>query len=148
NPLTQLNHLCAALFRAGVPLDLAPLFAHRTLHDLDMADPRPAPKPSRTSVPLRMDWSPLKEKSEIRNPKSERNPNDKTENPKPADRTISDIGGSDLVPPSDFGFPADADRMPVLGRVTHFVPAQELKIERTLDLNEDLYLADHLFVYA
>src|SRR5205807_1208913 len=26
NPLTQLHHLCASLFRAGVPLDLAPLF--------------------------------------------------------------------------------------------------------------------------
>jgi hypothetical protein len=38
--------------------------------------------------------------------------------------------------------------MPVLGRVTHFVPDQELKIERRLDLDEDLYLADHLFVHA
>src|SRR6185437_3019770 len=30
----------------------------------------------------------------------------------------------------------------------HFVSGQELRIERTLDLAEDRYLADHLFVYA
>ncbi len=38
--------------------------------------------------------------------------------------------------------------MPVLGRVTHFQPEREITIERTLDLQEDLYLHDHLFVHA
>jgi acyl transferase domain-containing protein len=144
NPLTQLNHLCAALFRVGVPLNLVPLFEHRTLRDLDIADPQPAPKPSRTSIPLRMDWSPLREKPEIRNPKSARNPEEQEEKSKLSGL----IASSERNSTSDFGFPAESGRMPVLGRVTHFVPAQELKIERMLDLNEDLYLADHLFVHA
>ncbi|HTU17441.1 MAG TPA: 4'-phosphopantetheinyl transferase superfamily protein, partial [Gemmataceae bacterium] len=39
-------------------------------------------------------------------------------------------------------------RMPVLGRVTHFLPEREIVIERALDLREDLFLHDHLFVYA
>jgi phosphopantetheinyl transferase len=36
----------------------------------------------------------------------------------------------------------------VLGRVSHFIAGQELVIERTLDLEEDLFLHDHLFVHA
>jgi hypothetical protein len=137
NPLTQVNHLCAALFRAGVPLDLAPLFEHRALHDLDIANPQPAPKRSRTSIPLRMDWSPLKEQSEKRVEKS-----------RPTGQPASDFGEANPASLPDFDLPTEAARMPVFGRVTHFVPDQELKIERALDLDEDLYLADHLFVYA
>jgi hypothetical protein len=38
--------------------------------------------------------------------------------------------------------------LPVLGQVTQFVPRKELVLRRTLDLSEDLYLNDHLFVYA
>jgi arginine-tRNA-protein transferase len=45
------------------------------------------------------------EKSEIRNPKSERNSKDpKKENPKPTDQDVSDLDDSDLGFPSDFGF--------------------------------------------
>jgi hypothetical protein len=43
--------------------------------------------------------------------------------------------------------PAEA-ALPVLGQVTHFVPRQELVLLRTLDLAEDLYLSDHVFVHA
>jgi acyl transferase domain-containing protein/phosphopantetheinyl transferase len=39
-------------------------------------------------------------------------------------------------------------RLPVLGRISHWVEGQELVIDRTLDLAEDLFLHDHLFVYA
>jgi phosphopantetheinyl transferase len=38
--------------------------------------------------------------------------------------------------------------MPVLGTLSHFVPEQELVLVRRLDLAEDLYLHDHLFVHA
>jgi acyl transferase domain-containing protein len=127
NPLTQLHHLCAALVRAGVPLDLAPLFEHRTLRNLDFNDPQPTQKPSRSSVPLRLDWTPLRGQPE-------RIPAKIEDEPKPTR--------------PDFELPAEAARMPVFGHVRHFVPERELKIERTLDLNEDLYLDDHLFVYA
>src|SRR5262249_1834807 len=38
--------------------------------------------------------------------------------------------------------------LPVLGRITHFVPRQELTLQRTLDLTQDLFLHDHVFVNA
>jgi acyl transferase domain-containing protein len=117
NPLTQLHHLCATLFCAGVPLRLDPLFVHRTVRTLDLAHPQPAPEPSRFAVPLRIDWSPLKHENAQRR-----------------------VATRDL--------PEPAQRMPVLGRVLHHVPEQEIVIDRTLDLQEDLYLLDHLFVHA
>jgi PAS domain S-box-containing protein len=43
-------------------------------------------------------------KSEIRNPKSETNPNPQSPNPKPADHAVSDLGDSGLGIVSDFGF--------------------------------------------
>jgi acyl transferase domain-containing protein/phosphopantetheinyl transferase len=124
NPLTQLNHLCAGLFRAGVPLRLDALFAHRTVRRLDLDNPQPAPTPSRFAVPLRIDWSPLQAVGA-------------------ASRTAPDP-----APLGSRGLPEEARRMPVLGRVTHFLPEREIIIERALDLQEDLYLHDHLFVYA
>lgn len=39
-------------------------------------------------------------------------------------------------------------RLPLLGSVRHYVPDQELTIDRVLSLSEDLFLADHLFVHA
>jgi acyl transferase domain-containing protein/phosphopantetheinyl transferase len=118
HPLTQLNHLCATLFRAGVPLDLAPLFAHRCLRNLDIDAPGPALVPSRTAVPLRIDWSPLKHEN------------------------------ARLVAPSAFVLPPEAQGLPVLGQVSQFIPGRHVRIVRCLDLAEDLYLPDHLFVYA
>lgn len=134
NPLTQLNHLCGTLFQAGVPLDLAPLFAHRTLRELDLSSPQRAPTPPRGSVPLRIDWSPLANKSEIRNAKSEGKINKKTPNSK---HEVLDIA-----------LPREANNLPVLGQVTYFIPERELKIERALNLDEDLFLSDHAFVRA
>ena len=124
HPLTQLNHLCATLFCAGVPLDLSPLFEHRRLRELDISSPRPAPEPSRTAIPLRIDWSPLKH-----------------ENARLA--LVADAPG-----PPAFDLPPEARRFPALGQITHFVPGREVRITRRLDLAEDRYLLDHLFVFA
>jgi acyl transferase domain-containing protein/phosphopantetheinyl transferase len=123
DPLTQLNHLCAGLFCAGVPLRLDPLFAHRDVRGVDLDRPQPAPTPSRFAVPLRIDWSPLQAVAAA-----------SRETPQ------APLGSPDL--------PEDAQRMPVLGQVTHFLPQREIVIERALDLHEDLFLHDHLFVYA
>jgi acyl transferase domain-containing protein/phosphopantetheinyl transferase len=123
NPLTQMNHLCATLFCAGVPLRLDPLFEYRRPRDLDFDQPQPEAKPSRTALPLRIDWSPLKHEN-ARRPSM----------PKPPEPVLE--------------IPEEARRMPVLGRVTRFVPGLELTVERTLSLAEDLYLQDHLFIYA
>jgi len=123
NPLTQLNHLCARLFCAGVPLRLSPLFEHRPVRMLNLDRPQPASASSRFAVPLRIDWTPLCGNAENQNPQSERE---------------NDVSDGE-IPLADF---------PVLGRVKRFLPEREIVIERTLDLHEDLYLQDHLFVYA
>ncbi|MBX9791932.1 MAG: polyketide synthase dehydratase domain-containing protein [Pirellulales bacterium] len=43
--------------------------------------------------------------------------------------------------------PAVAARLPVLGEIVHWAPNEELRIHRRLDLAEDLFLNDHLFVF-
>ncbi len=55
---------------------------------------------------------------------------------------------SALRPDSEDQSPNSNQRLPVLGRLSHWVEGQELAIDRTLDLTEDLFLHDHLFVYA
>lgn len=85
--LSQLNHLCGALLIQGVIHDASPLYAHRTLRNLDFDT---LPKPDTSETP----------------------------------------------------------RMPFVGQATHYVEGKEILLERTLDLNEDLHLAHHLFVNA
>ncbi|MDB5307683.1 MAG: beta-ketoacyl synthase [Gemmataceae bacterium] len=123
NPLTQLNHLLAKLLCNGVPLRLDALYEHRVVDTPDIDAPRPAPAPPPTAVPLRLRWSPLSHTTE------------------PPPRPVPEA-----APPADLPFPHD--RLPVLGRVSHFVPGREVVIDRTLDLAEDLFLGDHLFVHA
>lgn len=61
--------------------------------------------------------------------------------PVPADEPCDeDVPGPAVV---EFDVP-----FPVLGTVTHYVPEQELVIERMIDIDDDLFLHDHLFVYA
>ncbi len=43
--------------------------------------------------------------------------------------------------------PALVARLPVLGDIVHWLPNQELRIHRRLDLAEDIFLHDHLFVF-
>lgn len=123
NPLTQLNHLLAKLLCNGVPLRLDALYAHRDTDAPDLDAPRPVSEPPRTAVPLRLRWSPLPQTDE------------------PPLRPAPEVETSPDLP-----FPGD--HLPVLGRVSHFVPGQEVVIDRTLDLTDDLYLGDHLFVHA
>jgi len=44
--------------------------------------------------------------------------------------------------------PDDETTLPFIGRVLAHSPGQSISIERTLDLEEDLLLADHIFVHA
>ncbi len=44
--------------------------------------------------------------------------------------------------------PDDETILPFIGRVVSHSPGESITIERTLDLNEDLLLADHMFVHA
>ena len=124
HPITQLQHLLAKLLCQGVSLRLDALYEHRDVRRLRLDSPQPTPALSRTAVPLRFYWSPLKSRSELQVPSSESENALRTQN---LELRI---------------------QMPVLGRISHSVPGQELVIERTLDLSEDLFLHDHLFVYA
>jgi acyl transferase domain-containing protein/phosphopantetheinyl transferase len=141
NPLTQLNHLLATLLCRGVPVRLEPLYEHRRVRGLDFDRPWPAPTPSRTTVPLRLAWSPLEPRDAVSTPQ----PDQPAGSPAPAE-CMSPVESA----PADeeHGALAAEAALPVLGQVTHLVPHEELTLRRTLDVAEDLYLSDHLFVYA
>lgn len=152
DPITQLHHLCATLVTAGVPMRLEPLFEHRSVQRLDFDAPRAAPPRSRMATPLRIDWTPLY--SENAPPRPEPVPPttdfepaatvfpEVTETTSPS---VAEPAAAAEEPSPVFEFPAD---LPVLGTVTSFVPEQSIVIQRWLDLAEDLFLADHLFVHA
>lgn len=186
DPLTQLNHLLARLFVAGVPFKPDALFEHRVTTVLDLQQPRePLPRP-KMMIPLRIEWSPLDHPSVpprsrpavdsgsdsvITQPagaleKTSTNGAAKSESP----TTVSDLvpqrkvaNSRNLSPNRDipeYGFVDDDDFVqapavvqfdvpfPILinAHVTHFIEGQELKIERILDLDDDLYIFDHLFI--
>ena len=44
--------------------------------------------------------------------------------------------------------PLEEGGLPFIGKVLSFEPNQSIVVQRTLDLAEDLYLADHAFVHA
>lgn len=57
----------------------------------------------------------------------------------------------EFAPPSECAAVEDPAResiMPFIGSILEHVPQRSITIERTLDLAEDLYLADHVFVHA
>jgi acyl transferase domain-containing protein/phosphopantetheinyl transferase (holo-ACP synthase) len=165
NPLTQLNQMCAQLFTAGVPFNLEPLFEYRTVRELNLDAPQPVPAKPRMLVPLRIDWTPtysenapprrspvavpeppVVETSTVETPADEIRPNPVPESLAPsAPEVVVAAVDEPGVPVETATFDA---RLPVLGNLTHFVPREKLVIERPLDLAEDLFLHDHLFVYA
>lgn len=174
NPITQLNHLVATLFVSGVKISLEPLFQHRHVEELDLASTRPAVPPPKMFFPLRLEWSPemhpnVPPRTEelppitapavttpapatpvaavattsATKPVNGQGPKTVEEIVTPAEpepTTIEDEVGPAVV---EFDVP-----LPLLGTVTHFVPEQELVIERMIDIDDDLFLHDHLFVYA
>jgi acyl transferase domain-containing protein/phosphopantetheinyl transferase len=140
NPLTQLNHLLATLLCNGLPLELAPLYEYRRVRTLDFAAPAPPPSPSHTAVPLRLAWSPAPDENAV----SCRPTHQGADDPERAE-------ADDRSPKNEAAaleaWVAEA-ALPVLGRITHFVPQKELTLQRTLDLKRDLFLHDHVFVNA
>jgi acyl transferase domain-containing protein len=130
HPLTQLNHLCATLFTAGVPIQLAPLHEHRSQRELDLAAPQPAPPPPALGIPLRIFWDPL----------ASHRPSEAS-----ARSHQPEASARDSTPRSRFGL-VDGGDLPVLGEIVDFVPEKKLALERRLSLDEDLFLHDHLFI--
>jgi acyl transferase domain-containing protein len=110
---TQLAHLIGRLSVLGLPVRRAAWFEERDLSSqsvsefLEQARARNTPRPT--------DWiltpnkaepvTPLpRRKSEIRNPRSERDTNEKEEKTKQSEKAVSALDNSDLALPSDFGF--------------------------------------------
>ncbi|MDP1797788.1 MAG: beta-ketoacyl synthase N-terminal-like domain-containing protein, partial [Planctomycetaceae bacterium] len=177
NPITQLNHLVAGLFTAGVPMTLDPLFAHRRIQPLDLSAPRAAEPPPKMFFPLRLEWSPEFHPNVPPGTDEKPAPLALCETPPPAEATVSvppsietpvlhtknataptpviepvaPVKPSTEVSPEDIIGPAVVEfdvPLPVLGTVTHYIEDRELVIERMIDVDEDLFLHDHLFVYA
>lgn len=188
NPLTQLNHLSAILFTAGVHFDFAPLYKNRHLKAVDFDLPPAAPQKPRMAIPLRIDWSPLYHESvPARTPQPQATA---VSTERSVVGTTIDGGATSTAPVASAELaiaadsasalqvavaasdnanlvgsvtesatsidaavdmptldPAVAARLPVLGEIVHWLPNQELRIHRRLDLAEDLFLHDHLFVF-
>ncbi len=58
------------------------------------------------------------------------------------------VSGESVESPHDTDTLLDKPRMPFIGNIQHCIENQEIVIERVLDLSEDLFLADHLFIAA
>lgn len=169
DPITQLHCLCATLLTAGVAMDLAPLFRHRAPHFVDKDRPAGPPEWPRLALAPRIDWSPLysdrvpaangqalKEPAPL---SLEAAPRIEAEEPAAAAPVATEIAAevtpaAALEEPSPtramigIAPPAEAAGLPVLGTITHWAPEEAIEIERWLDLDRDLFLADHLFVHA
>ncbi len=174
NPITQLNHLVAGLFTAGVPMTLDPLYAHRRIVPLDLSAPRAAESVPKMFFPLRLEWSPefhpnVPPRIEESHPSASlavsEIPTAATA-PEPSPPELAHSGNgvatsvAAVLPPEE-ELPTTPDPeevgpavvefdipLPVLGTVTHFVAERELVIERMIDVDHDLFIHDHLFVYA
>jgi acyl transferase domain-containing protein/phosphopantetheinyl transferase len=143
HPITQLQHLCATLFAAGVRFDPSYLYRHRSPRKLDLDAP-PPPAPSRRSLlPLRMDWNPL--------PVVVDAPKTVQEGELPAN-DFPQQGGMEISraaeQSNDSAQPSadEAPVMPLLGQIVHWVEGKEICTERVLDLSEDLFLQDHALI--
>jgi acyl transferase domain-containing protein/phosphopantetheinyl transferase len=138
HPITQLNNLCATLFSAGVPMIFDPLYRHRECRPLAL-DAAPAAASRLPKVPLALyfDLFGTKQQGPI--------PMKAATAPVEPSRPATD---SALAPASANGQVAPASRLPFLGQVVHYVPGQEIVMERTISLDEDLFLEDHHFLHG
>jgi len=120
DPITQLRHLCGALFAAGVPLDLTAMFEARSTTVVDLDQPGVSDEPIKGAVPVSLYWPPLH--------------NAVTE-PTAARQTAT------AEPEAE---PRSA--LPFVGRIVEHEPEQRIVHVRRLDLERDLFLHDHAFV--
>lgn len=143
SPLDQLNQFMATLFCRGVPLDLQPLFLHRQVRQLDLQAPQPAAKPAVTTIPLRIDWSPL----EHPNAQPRELPPASTAPPS-ATPAAAVATPSTNLPPSAPPAVTYTTGFPLLGELWQYEPGQALVARRQFSLDRDMFLYDHRFVHA
>ena len=153
DPLTQLCHLCATLFTAGVSLDLSPLFEYRHVRSLYFDEPVSSTKKKGLLLPLRIDWMPLYSENVPPKRKVEAAPAPATTEPEPTVALPETVAVHETPAVNDLRslLPFDEatlSRLPILGEVVEYQSGESITIERTLSLDTDPYLADHLFVHA
>jgi acyl transferase domain-containing protein/phosphopantetheinyl transferase len=161
DPLTQLNHFCAALLSAGVSLNLDLLVRHRLIRSLNLDEPQPAPEKPITAISYGVSWQSfnggehsLREMMTIplANPEataavtpspglSSSSAEIKPGANVPIDsRTGSGTGHAELIQ-LDHNFP-------FVGPIEHFVPQQLLRYSLRLSLAEHQFIAHHRFLRA
>lgn len=157
DPLTQLQTMCARLIVAGVPVDLDLLFRHRFISDIQTK-----PKPVH-SVPYRFDWIPFASNSETSDgPPVEGNGDAnplEPPSPKKQERVDEDRADVEANVGADVGLSHTADETaqriggvnPAPGCVFARSIEERVENERVvfacrIDLDEDLFLADHVFL--
>ena len=139
DPLTQLNHVCAALFTAGCRFRPAPLHRDREVRRLALGEPRVRARASATAMPMRLDppWFEVLPGSPG------------VESSQPEWVPVADVLEAVSYPLAEPATDAPAGPlMPLVGEVLHFAGGDEIVAERRLTLAEDRYLADHYFIRA
>ena len=127
HPVTQVQTLCGQLFSNGLRLDLEKLFSSRTPQRLELANPAAASAPSKTAFPLTLYWPPLYDENA---PKNKNEP--KRERP-----VTAPPAGQPSAPATD---------LPFLGNVEQYEPGRRIVTLKRLELEEHLYLKDHVFL--
>lgn len=122
--ITQVNRMVAALFTAGMNLDVRALFESRDCRLLDFARPQPPRPQPPERLRFSLAWPSF-----------------------PALRGPSGQAPGAHPAASGGGLPATS-RAPFVGRVLASDPGRSVVFERELSIEEDLFLADHTFVNA
>jgi acyl transferase domain-containing protein/3-hydroxyacyl-CoA dehydrogenase/phosphopantetheinyl transferase len=154
DPLTQTHRLCARLFAAGVPVDLAALHRHRGLRPLDLSRTDLGVQDTAGAMDLPLKLSQLPFGAEVFTQglaAVERAGQTAVEATEPA--LMDDARGAPAGVDADAGADAEPEAdaaesgcMPFIGDVVEHEPGTRIVIERTLDLDRDLFLHDHVFV--
>ncbi len=131
--ITQLNHLCAVILTKGLKFNLGYLFKYRSLTELEY----PLVEEEEVDRMLTRNESPSREVhngvdfEETRRSKSRSSGRDE------------ELYGHE----ERDGGPVD-NQMPFPATILRYEPWKEISVGYTLDINEDLYLRDHMFVHA
>ena len=171
DPITQLNHFCATLMAGGIEFDFHRLFDHRDLPQIDWRNAKPASTASPHAMPLRLDWaafnsdssndrrSAVNGKPQLNRTAAKATAVAPAIAQEPAANGDAQANGSAAIAASTNGAheingaahkstPSDERRMPFVGRVLEHDPGVRIVVEHDLDIDEDLYLRDHVFIHA
>jgi acyl transferase domain-containing protein/phosphopantetheinyl transferase len=119
DPITQLQFMCGQLYAHGLDFDQGGLFPSRQPEALPLAEPRAAPSPPRTAVPITFYWAPL--------------------------HSVEDAAQERVVeePAAPEPEAEEATKLPFLGKVAAYEAGRQIRVESEITLEEHRYLEDH-----